>query len=132
MKFIILILFGLSFNLIFACECETKLVKGQTIEETKLEESFNHATIIFYAEFLENRTFRIIKIFRQDSNLVNSNKLSLTPELTICDDTFELKTKYLVFGRVDEYGKLKTSYCYSNKQILNKSDLKFINKYLKK
>ena len=47
MKFIILILFGLSFNLIFACECETKLVKGQTIEETKLEESFNHATIIF-------------------------------------------------------------------------------------
>lgn len=47
-----------------------------------------------------------------------------------CDDDFIKGTKYLIFGKINEHGKLWTSVCYANTRIDNEAELEFIKNYL--
>ena len=122
----------ISFNS-FACECITyATVNGKGHKELKLEASFKSSTIIFYGNYIGNGKFESIKLYRGKKLLLNRKLIEEKDVKTNCDYYFEKNKKYLVFGRLDEYGKLQTSYCVSNTQIDNKKELKFVKKYLKK
>ncbi|WP_417238719.1 hypothetical protein [Bizionia sp.] len=131
-KILILTSMFFSFNS-FACECITyAVINGKSHKELKLEASFEYATIIFYGNYIGNGKFESIKIYRGKKMLRNKKLIEEKDVRTNCDYYFEKNKKYLVFGKIDENGKLQTSVCLSNSQIDNKSELKFVKKYLKK
>ncbi|UPS93090.1 hypothetical protein [Bizionia sp. M204] len=131
-KILLLTTMLISFNS-FACECITyAVVDGKSHKELKLEASFEYATIIFYGNYIGNGKFESIKIYRGKKMLLNKKLIEEKDVRTNCDYYFEENKKYLVFGKIDENGKLQTSVCLSNSQIDNKSELKFVKKYLKK
>ncbi|PWI29058.1 hypothetical protein DI383_12955 [Flavobacteriaceae bacterium LYZ1037] len=131
-KILLLTTMLISFNS-FACECITyAAVDGKSHKELKLEASFEYATMIFYGNYIGNGKFESIKIYRGKKLLLNKKLIEETEVKTNCDHNFEKNKKYLVFGKIDENGKLQTSVCLSNSKIDNKSELKFVNKYLKK
>ncbi|WP_296310981.1 hypothetical protein [Winogradskyella sp. UBA3174] len=133
MRAIILIIFLTYFNQSFACDCKTyPIVNGKSQNELKLEDSFKTATIIFYGNYIGDGKFESIKLYRGKKLLLNRNLIEEKDEANNCDYYFEKNKKYLVFGRIDEYGKLWTSVCGANAQIDHKSELKFVKKYLKK
>jgi hypothetical protein len=121
MRTIILILFLIYFNKSFACECKTYPITNEKSEsELKLEDSFESSTVIFYGNYIGDGKFETIKLYRGKKTLSNRKIIE------------EKEEKYLVFGKIDENGKLWTSVCVSNSQIDKKSELKFVKKYLKK
>ena len=121
-----------SFNQSFACECNTYVTNEKSESEQKLEDSFENATIIFYGNYIGNGKFETIKLYRGKKILPNLKLIEEKEEKYICDYFFEKNKKYLVFGNIDENGKLWTSVCVSNSQIDNKSELKFVKRHLKK
>ena len=132
MRIIIIIIFLTSFNQSFACECNTYVTNEKSESEQKLEDSFENATIIFYGNYIGNGKFETIKLYRGKKILPNLKLIEEKEEKYICDYFFEKNKKYLVFGNIDENGKLWTSVCVSNSQIDNKSELKFVKRHLKK
>jgi len=131
-KILLLTTMLISFNS-FACECITyAVVNGKSHKELKLEASFEYATIIFYGNYIGNGKFESIKIYRGKKMLLNKKLIEEKNVKSNCDYNFKKNEKYLVFGKIDENGKLRTSVCLSNSQISNKSELKFVKKYLKK
>ncbi|WP_224490973.1 hypothetical protein [Robertkochia flava] len=133
MKSIVIIIFLTFFNQSFACECKTyPITKDKSQSELKLEDSFENSTVIFYGKYIGHGKFEPIKFYRGINILPNKKLIEEKEEKNICDYFFEKNKKYLVFGRLDENGKLWTSVCVSNTQIDNQSDLKFVKKYLNK
>ena len=132
-KIILLILLTYS-TISFACECGINsypYTNGETQSELFLEDSFKKATIIFFGEYNNSGEFRIIKFYRGKELINNPDLIEQTEEKSLCDDTFIKNKGYLIFGRVDDLGKLRTSICYANVEIQNKEQLKFLKKYLK-
>ena len=121
----------ISFNS-FACECETRIVNGKTENELFIEDSFENATLIFYGNYIGDGKFESIKFYKGKKLLDNRKLIAEKDAAYICDFFFEKNKRYLVFGEIDENGKLWTSICYANTQIDNKKQLKFIKKHLKK
>ena len=93
MRSVFLILFLLSFNQNFACECKTyPIIDGKIKSELFLEDSFDNATIIFYGTYVVNSTFENIKFYRGKKLAQNRNLIVEKNEATNCDYGFE-KTK---------------------------------------
>ena len=133
MKTTILIFFLTYFNQSFACECKTYPITNEKSQsELKLEDSFKSSSVIFYGNYIGDGKFEPIKLYRGKKILLNRKLIEEKEEKNLCDYFFEKNKKYLVFGEIDENGKLWTSVCVSNSQIDNKSDLDFVRKYLKK
>ena len=135
MKTTILLILLLSSTLGFACECGINsypFTNEKTQYELFLEDSFENATIIFYGRYNSDRKFEINKFYKGKNLLKGSDLIEQTDEKTLCDDTFKENKMYLIFGKVDELGKLRTSICYANLQIEKKKELKFVKEYLKK
>jgi hypothetical protein len=97
-----------------------------------LEDSFKSSTVIFYGNYIGDGKFEPIKLYRGKKILSNRKLIEEKEEMYLCDYFFEKNKRYLVFGKIDENGKLWTSVCVSNSQIDRKSELKFVKKYLKK
>ena len=132
MKTVFLVIFLICFNQIFACECKTyPFINGKSQNELKLEDSFENSTIIFYGNYIGDGKFKTIKLYRGKKLLLNRKLIVEKDENSLCDYYFEKNKKYLVFGIIDENGKLWTSVCDSNAQIENKAELEFVKKYLK-
>ena len=132
MRICISLLFLLILNKSFACECKVyPVINGKDPIELKLKDSFKSAQIIYYARYLGKGKFKKIKAYR-DSKLIKTQDRIITKTAdTMCGYSFVQDEKYLVFGMVGESGKLLTSYCDPNRLIKNRSELKFIKKYLK-
>jgi hypothetical protein len=133
MKIIFIIIFLTYFNQSFACECKTYPITNEKSQsELKLEDSFEYSNVIFYGNYIGDGKFETIKLYRGKKILPNLKLIEEKEEKYNCDYFFEENKKYLVFGKIDENGKLWTSVCVSNSQIDNKSELKFLNEYLNK
>ena len=133
MRTILIVIFLSYFNQAFACECKTyPIVNGKSQSELKLEDSFKNATIIFYGNYIGDGKFETINLYRGKKLIANPNLITEKEEANNCDYFFEKNKKYLVFGRIDENGKLWTSVCDANAQIENKAELEFVKKHLKK
>ena len=132
MRVIILIISLTYFNQSFASECKTyPIINGKSQDELKLEDSFESSTVIFYGNYIGDGKFEAIKLYRGKKILPNRKLIEEKEEKYLCDDFFEKNKKYLVFGIIDENGKLWTSVCDANAQIENKLELEFVKKYLK-
>ncbi len=134
MKKIILSILLIYSTVSFACECGINsypYTNGKTQSELFLEDSFKNATIIFFGEYDNSGEFRIIKFYRGKELITNPGLIEQTEDKSLCDDTFKKNKRYLIFGKVDDLGKLRTSICYANVEIKNKEQLKFVKKYLK-
>ena len=128
-----LVIFLIPFNQSIACECKTyPIINGKTQNELFLEDSFENATIIFYGKYIGDGIFKHIKIYRGKEITLNRKLIEEKGESNNCDYFFKKNIKYIVFGKLDESGKLWTSVCYANAQIDDKKQLKFVKKYLKK
>jgi len=131
MRVIFVIILLLCYNKSFACKCKTyPITKEKSQSELKLEYSFESSTIIFYGNYIGDGKFEVIKLYRGKQKLNNKKLIEEKEEENLCDYFFEENKKYLVFGNIDEKGKLWTSVCLTNSQIGNKSELKFVKRYL--
>ncbi|MBU2952024.1 hypothetical protein KO493_15095 [Tamlana agarivorans] len=131
MRIITIIIFLNYFNQSFACECKTyPITIEKSHSELKLEDSFESSNVIFYGKYIGDGMFETIKLYRGKKILLNRKLIEEKEDKNNCDYFFEKNKKYLVFGKIDENGKLWTSICVSNSQIDNKSELKFVKKHL--
>ena len=133
MEKIFLIFFLTSISQSNACECIIYAYNnGKSHAEQKLEASFENSSVIFYGKYNGNLKFETLKLYRGKKVLPNRKLIEQTEVISNCDYFFEKNKNYLVFGKIDDNGNLLTSVCVSNAQIDNKSELKFVRKYLKK
>lgn len=133
MKNIFLLIFLTYSTVGLACECGINsypYTNGKTQSELFLEDSFKNATIIFFGEYNNSGEFKILKFYRGKELLNNPNLIEQTDNITLCDATFKEDKRYLIFGKINEFGKLRTSVCYANVEIKNQKQLKFVKKYL--
>lgn len=121
------------FNQSFACDCKIyPYTNEKSQSELKLDNSFKIPNVIFYGKYIGDGMFNTIKLYRGKKILLNWKLIEEKEENNNCDYFFEKSKKRLVFGQIDDNGKMWTSVCVSNSQIDNKSELKFMRKYLKK
>ena len=133
MRKVIFIIFLTYFSQSFACECKTyPHTDEKSQSELKLEDSFENSDVIFYGKYVGDGMFEIIKLYRGNKSLLKRKLIEEKEEKSNCDYFFHNNKRYLVFGNIGDNGKLWTSVCVSNSQIENKSELRFVRKYLKK
>ena len=73
--------------------------------------------------------FNLIKTFKGKNLNLSNEKIQIYQDWSTCDMVFEKNKKYVVFGYLDQEGKLRTSICSPNRIIKSKKDLRRIKKY---
>lgn len=73
--------------------------------------------------------FALIKVYKGKKLNLSNKKIQIYQYWSNCDMTFEKNKEYVVFGYLDQEGKLRTDKCAPNKMIDSKKDLKIIKKY---
>ncbi|OIQ37379.1 MAG: hypothetical protein BM563_08780 [Bacteroidetes bacterium MedPE-SWsnd-G1] len=73
--------------------------------------------------------FNLKKIYKGKSLNLSKKEIQVYQDWSICITTFEKNKEYVVFGYLDQEGKLKTSICAPNKMIDSKKHLQVFKKY---
>lgn len=73
--------------------------------------------------------FDLIKIYKGKNLNLSNKEIQIYQNWSFCMTPFEKNKEYVVFGYLDQEGKLRTSICAPNKMIDSKKDLKIIKKY---
>ncbi len=73
--------------------------------------------------------FDIINIYKGKKLNSSNYQIKIYQEWSNCDKEFEKDKKYVVFGYLDNEGKLRTSMCAPNKMTNSKIDLDIMQKY---
>lgn len=131
MKNLLIFLLTITINQVFACECKTyPVINGKTQHQLFVEDSFDNATVIFYGKYNKEGRFEV-KTFYRGEDLNMQNKIIEEKQLeSTCDYFFTKGQNYLVYGKFDELGKLHTSVCYANIQVVNEKQLLFIKNHI--
>ncbi len=131
MRVLVLFLFLIYSGRSLACECNVyPFIKDKSQSELKLEDSFENSDIIFFGKYIGDGKFELLELYRGKNLVSEQNIIEEKEEVYNCDYSFRVSKTYLVFGNIDEQGKLWTSICVSNTIINDRSELSFVKNYL--
>ncbi len=72
--------------------------------------------------------FNLIKTLKGKNLNLTNKTIQIYQDWSTCDMTFEKNKKYIVFGYIDQDGKLKTSICAPNRIINSKKEFRKIKR----